>query len=1040
MRPSTRTGRSVRRSAIAVASALALTLSAASGAARAQSGSFVWIEGEDAASTTFNGHSWYCCDGIRRDVLSPGVPGGREGDWLAHYDGSSGREVEARYRFDVDTAGTYALWVRGSAYQVAAWIAVDGAPRRVLAMDEDPHEWVNLTAPRPELRYLAWVSAGEVVLAAGPHELVVALGHHPGRNPGEVHGAIDAIALTSAPWGPTGALRPDHAAGLEPAPDAWFPLVAGDDPLDPASITDLRARLHRPAGAHGPARRDGDALRFEDGTPARFWGVGAAIGATPAIMARQARWYAKQGINLVRLHPVQATVGLWRRDPATGARTLDPDGLDRLDRWFAALKAEGIYMAWSVFYPHIVTPDDGYPAELYAELPDAPWPFRPGDGRSSSGVVNVMPALQAAEWAYLSALLGHRNPYTGLRYVEDPALALLEVHNEDSIFWHAPLNVLEAGTEMPRHTAALQAAWQAWLQDRYADDAALHAAWGPVGAGRRAGDSLANARMPIYGAWEMAAEGPARNAAERRRMGDFIRFLAETQRAYYERRGADLRALGYRGVLITTAWQAGGPAAHLANLWTDAALDAIDRHMYVGGGEGGHGIAVGTVDARTHLAQPGTGILARGLEVLADRPFALTEWSQSPPNPWKAEIAPLVAFYGFGLHGWDASMHFMASGPRLGSGWPEENSYVTLTPHYVGQFPALALAVHRGDIALGEVVAARRVDAEAPFAGVDALTQPRPAGGWDGSDGAPLTPPEAFAMGRVTLELDAGEPSRRADWDALWDRASNVVRSTTGELVWDARARVVTVSSPRTQGVVGFAGGGRYALPGATVAVTSPFVSLILTALDDRPIADSGHILVTALARDRQTGARYSPDGSRLESLGGPPLLLEPVQARIELAGAPIESVRAVDPHGVPTDRLVPHDAAAFAIDGRFRAYLYEVRRTPSGPPVTPAPTTAAPTVVPSPAPSVAPPEPTPTAPTPDDPSAGRIYLPALSTGGAGGVGADTRSSAVGAGVGDHGWGQTSPSRDATRARSPRSTTPSRSRSRQGRAGSAGWR
>lgn len=364
---------------------LGLALSASTNAVAQPRRAFVWLEGEDAEATTFNRHSWYCCDGIRRDVLSPGIPGERDGDWLAHYDGTSGREVTARYAFDIDVAGDYIVWVRGSAYQVASWLAVDGGPKRPLAMDVDPYEWVNLTAPQPELRYLAWVNAGSVEMEPGRHRLEVGLAHHPGRGPGEVHGGIDAIALTNFAWGPAGALRPTVGPTPEPAPDAWFPVTASDDPFDPASITDLRDRLDQPAGTHGALRPDGDDLRFEDGTPARFWGVGAAIGATPELMARQARWYAKNGISLVRLHPVQATVGLWQRDPASGARRLDPDGLDRLDRWFAALKAEGIYMDWSVFYPHIITPDDGYPAALYDELPAAPWPYGASAGKSTSG-------------------------------------------------------------------------------------------------------------------------------------------------------------------------------------------------------------------------------------------------------------------------------------------------------------------------------------------------------------------------------------------------------------------------------------------------------------------------------------------------------------------------------------------------------------------------------------------------------------------------------------------------------------------------------
>jgi hypothetical protein len=59
--------------------------------------------------------------------------------------------------------------------------------------------------------------------------------------------------------------------------------------------------------------------------------------------------------------------------------------------------------------------------------------------------------------------------------------------------------------------------------------------------------------MPIYGAWEMPADGPAMNKAEKARMGDFIRFLAEIQRGYFARRVAELREASFRGVTVTTA-------------------------------------------------------------------------------------------------------------------------------------------------------------------------------------------------------------------------------------------------------------------------------------------------------------------------------------------------------------------------------------------------------------------------------------------------------------------------------------------------------
>jgi hypothetical protein len=916
---------------------LALGAPALARAQQPPAGPFVWIEGESAAATTFNRHNWYCCQDLRRDLLSPGTPGGAAGDWLAHY-ANDGRAVTAEYRFAAPAAGTYALWLRISAYTVRMRYQVDAGDWRSIDTESDPREYQNLLAPgKIDLRFLAWVRAGDVDLTAGDHRLVLELSGHPERQGGrEVHGGIDVVALAGFPWTPAGALRP--GAGPAPGPGVWYPLVAEDDPLSPASITDMHRLVPAPAGLHGPVQAVGDALAFADGNPVRFWGLDAQPATTEALQRQQARYYAKQGVNLVRLHPVEDMVGLLVKDPASGERRFDATRLDRLDRWFAVLKEQGLYSDWSVFYPHVITPDDGYDPDLYAELAGA------GVGKSTSGMVNFMRPLQDAEWEYLRRLLDHVNPYTGLRYAADPALAIVEVHNEDSVFWHAPLNDLEPGTRYPRHTAELQRLWMEWLRGRYASDAELLAAWGPAHNGSRPGDSLTNPRMPVYGAWEMDGRGPVRNANERRRMGDFIRFLAETQRAYFARRGAELRALGFQGLRVTTAWQAGGPAASLANLWTDDALDAIDRHHYTGGGDGGWRIQPGKVNNESHLATPGGGVLGSGFEQVEGKPYIMTEWSQSPPNQWKAEIAPLVAFYGMSLQGWDASMHFAGSLPRMGSGWPGLSSFVSETPHYLGQFPALALAVQRGDIRPGDLAAARRLPVDDAFRGYDALTGTTPGGGWGaGSTGGDLvTPLDTFAMGRVITRVADGQPrSERTDWAAR--RSGDTVSSTTGELAWNAKSRVVTVSSPRTQAVIGFAGGGRYDLPGVTVEVSAstPFVSLIVTALDDRLVADSTHILVTALARDAQLGARYNADGSQLEELGGPPLLLEPVQARLTFRTPMVYSARPADIHGVPRDQEVERQGNTITIDGRYTAYYYEVRA--SGPDLG----TATPTVTP---------------------------------------------------------------------------------------------
>ena len=421
----------------------------------------------------------------------------------------------------------------------------------------------NLLSTGIDIRQIGWVKGAAFDLAPGEHTIVI----HVEKGPREAHGGIDCMVFINFPWAPTGIEKPtiaaSGAASTAGAPDTWFPVYPDDDAFSDKSIIDMRSLVDQttgiPAGKFGFVQRKGEdfILSNRADVPVKFWGTCAGPAATPQLQQEQARFYVKYGINILRKHTVQAEVGLLKKDPATGQRGFDPKRLDQFDKWFSILKENGIYMDWSCFYPHIITPDDGYPADLYAELPNAE------GGKSTSGLVNFMPQLQDAEWEWEKTLLLHKNPYTGMRYVDDPALAIIEVHNEDCIFFHSPLNTL-AGDTIPKHTAILKKGWADWLKARYKDDAGLKQAWG---AGMKPGDSVNNANMAIYGAWQLGAAGPdygqpaGVNLAERQRMGDLIRYLAETQRAYYERRLRQLHDLGYKAAAVSTAWQSGGPGA-----------------------------------------------------------------------------------------------------------------------------------------------------------------------------------------------------------------------------------------------------------------------------------------------------------------------------------------------------------------------------------------------------------------------------------------------------------------------------------------------
>jgi hypothetical protein len=316
------------------------------------------------------------------------------------------------------------------------------------------------------------------------------------------------------------------------------------------------------------------------------------------------------------------------------------------------------------------------------------------------------------------------------------------------------------------------------------------------------------------------------------------------------------------------------------------------------------------------------------MKQVESKPFSISEWTQSPPNQWKIECAPIMAFYAMGLQGWDMSTHFIQSGTRLADDWGG-SSYVTDTPAYLGQFPALVFALQHHHITESPIVATRRLTLPDLFTGKDPLKQDATTGGSDAKTLVSMggTPPEAFAIGRITVDFNGGK-SEQADFTKYWDQGGKVLQSATGELTWDYGHQVITVHTPKTQAIIGRTNGQTFRLPGVTATFKTPFVSVIFTPLDDQPLAESRHILITALAQDKQTGARYNADGTILESTGTAPLLLEPVQASLQFAGAKPVKVRALDHYGAPNGKMVPVGAdGSVVIDGTYRAYYYDVMR-----------------------------------------------------------------------------------------------------------------
>jgi hypothetical protein len=104
----------------------------------------------------------------------------------------------------------------------------------------------------------------------------------------------------------------------------------------------------------------------------------------------------------------------------------------------------------------------------------------------------------------------------------------------------------------------------------------------------------------------------------------------------------------------------------------------------------------------------------------------------------------------------------------------------------------------------------------------------------------------------------------------------------------------------------GFLGGaGEIALDGLSLVVETDFAVIALSSLTSDPIHHSPSLLLTAVGRCDNAGAQYDPDHRKQLDPGHPPVMIEPIRARLRLKTTrPNLKVLVISEHGELVTRL----------------------------------------------------------------------------------------------------------------------------------------
>ena len=255
-------------------------------------------------------------------------------------------------------------------------------------------------------------------------------------------------------------LLPNGNGTAMPPPPAYFPFVLPWNDSAPGTF-DLSSWNGGPIGPADESRRiivGADGHYSAGGTRIRFLGVNFSSLPSPEDSRAIAKRMAKFGVNFVRLHALDAPWvprNLFARTP--GERMVDPDPamLRRLDSLVAAFADAGIYVEITLRTGREFSSAEGLPREL----------DRIGDFKARHANGFFYPPILTLQESWARDLLTRTNTVRHVRFADDPAVAMVEINNENGLV-HAWLGGQLDG--LPDVLVrGLAERWNALLRSRY---------------------------------------------------------------------------------------------------------------------------------------------------------------------------------------------------------------------------------------------------------------------------------------------------------------------------------------------------------------------------------------------------------------------------------------------------------------------------------------------------------------------------------------------------------------------------------------------
>jgi hypothetical protein len=690
-----------------------------------------------------------------------------------------------------------------------------------------------------------------------------------------------------------------EAAELARQDQGWFAFNPAIEKFTADTGFDLRSLNETVAGENGFIEVDGS--QFVHGRskkPVRFWAVNGPPNdlSDRESLRHLARLLAKYGVNMVRIH------GGYFDESGNIDQAKIKHAIDVVE----AMKAEGIYSHFSVYFPLWLRPKPG--TSWLAGYDGQKLPF---------AALYFNPDFQKQYQSWWQALLTTKSETSGLRLIDEPAVAGAELINEDSYFFWTfnAANLPRPELEM------IERQFGDWLEAKYGSLENAMARWQGVKSDR---DNPSAGRIGFRPLWNMFNEKTARDQ-------DAARFLLESQRGFYEREYRFLRDLGFRGVITASNWATASPQV-LGPLekYSYTVTDFIDRHGYFGCRCQGEAAEWSIRDGHTYIdrsalrfepEEPGKPKLF--VHPVMDpsydnKPSMISETTFSRPNRYRSGAPLYYACYG-ALQASDAIVHFALDS----STWTVKPGFfmqpwTVMSPAMMGQFPAAALIFRQGLVEDGDLLVDLNLKIDdllqlkgTPLAQDAALDELRlkdvPAVA--DQETPALIDPLVHYAGRTNVNFtEKGGPAKIADLSRYIDREHQTVVSSNEQLKLDYGRGLMAIDAPAAQGVSGaLAEGGKFDLRDVRIESDMPLGHIVAVALDGLPLESSKKVLLQVMSEEKSTDFRTEPangDVKKIVNIGHDPWLVRALQGRVTFKRRDAEKLKvtALDQSGYPIE------------------------------------------------------------------------------------------------------------------------------------------